>query len=109
MSPEEMTEYLNNEPENKSRSVRIKTLIILLSVALCFSVFLFLDAEHKQITIEQRTVLTSLVSKLSAQTGESKTRIWSRVKKHIDVRRIDQINKGQYDEAVDLLTTEITP
>ena len=58
---------------------------------------------NQPITGNQRAILSGLVGEIARKTGASRNKVWERIKRQKEIRRIDLLKRGDFDDAVDLL------
>lgn len=63
--------------------------------------------QSQPLTPEQRIALSALVNDAARQSGESRRKVWELVKIHLNIRRIQEIERMDFDKARDLLLQKI--
>ncbi len=71
-------------------------ILIGLAVATALAIAAWQWQGSQPITREQRAILSGLVGEVNRKTKDSRVRVWSRLKKQIGVRRIDDIQRVDY-------------
>ncbi|WP_420904452.1 hypothetical protein [Candidatus Magnetaquiglobus chichijimensis] len=58
------------------------------------------------LTEEQRTILSALVSEAERKSGETRNRLWEKTKISLKVRRLEDIQRGDFEKAKEILLIE---
>ncbi len=77
--------------------------IVFIAVLLAGSVAAWQHHRTQPLTDDQRATLTGLADRAAERTDQSRQKIWANLRANLGVRRIQEIQKKDFDKARDLL------
>jgi hypothetical protein len=98
----------NNPPSPTPRPRRIALLLFLVLALILLAVSATSWHHHRTqpISEEQRVILTALADQAAERTNQTRQKVWGKMKYAMGVRKIQDIQRKDFDNAVEILLQE---
>ncbi|MBF0185996.1 MAG: hypothetical protein HQM06_16625 [Magnetococcales bacterium] len=97
---------INAKPQPTTRQTIIIFSIILTILILALAGIVWQTHRSQPITDEQRQQLTLLADSTAERSGKTRQKVWSELKITLNIRRIQDIQKKDFDRATEWLLQE---